>query len=310
MLLDLLAVTVGAALLYFGADGLVRGSASLARHWRLTPLAIGLTVVAFGTSMPELVVSVDAAITGSAAIAVGNVVGSNICNIALILGLSALLRPLAVNTRVVRVDIPLMVLTTLVTVVMLVDEGIDRLEGLLLMGGLMIYTGACLRAARRAPQLQAKLEALPPPLGTVRSVAYALGGLMLLVGGARLLVSGAVSLAEAAGVSEAVIGLTIVAVGTSLPELATSLLAAVRREGDIAIGNIVGSNIFNMLGILGTASLVQPLVQSGMSGLDLGVMITLAIVLLPLARSGWRVGRGEGALLFGSYVGYLALLAA
>src|SRR5690606_17539222 len=161
----------GAALLYVGADGLVRGSANLARRWRLTPLAIGLTVVSFGTSTPELVVSVDAAITGSAAIAVGNVVGSNICNIALILGLSAVLCPLAVNARLVRVDIPLMVLISLVIIVMLGDESIGRVEGLLLMGGLMLYTGGSLRAARRTPQVRA-VGPLPEPLGTGRSVVY------------------------------------------------------------------------------------------------------------------------------------------
>jgi cation:H+ antiporter len=307
MLLDTLLVAAGILLLYFGAEGLVRGSASLAQHWKLTPLAIGLTVVAFGTSMPELVVSVDAALSGSPAIAVGNVVGSNIANIALILGLSAVLCPLAVNARIVRVDVPLMVLITLVVIVMLLDRGVGRLEGGLLAVGLLAYTVLSLRAARRHALL-APVEPLPGALPTAPSVLLALGGLALLAVGARLLVSGAVSLAADLGISEAVIGLTVVAVGTSLPELATSVMAAARREGDIAIGNIVGSNIFNLLGILGTAALVTPLDETAMTAIDLGVLIALAVLLLPLARSGWRLSRAEGGLLFVCYAGYMVHL--
>jgi cation:H+ antiporter len=308
MLLDLLLVTTGIALLYFGAEGLVRGSVSLARHWKLTPLVIGLTVVAFGTSMPELVVSVDAALSGSAAIAVGNVVGSNIANIALILGLSALLCPLAVNARIVRIDVPLMVLITLLVIVMLMDRSVGRLEGGLLAVGLLTYTAMSLRAARRHIGLT-PAEPLPGSLPTAQSLLFAAAGLVLLGIGARLLVSGAVSLAADRGISEAVIGLTVVAIGTSLPELATSLLAAARRQGDIAVGNIVGSNIFNLLGILGTAALVRPLDEIAMTAIDLGVLIALAVLLLPVARSGWRVSRAEGGLLFACYAGYMLHLA-
>jgi cation:H+ antiporter len=308
MLLDLLLVTTGIALLYFGAEGLVRGSVSLARHWKLTPLVIGLTVVAFGTSMPELVVSVDAALSGSAAIAVGNVVGSNIANIALILGLSALLCPLAVNARIVRIDVPLMVLITLLVIVMLMDRSVGRLEGGLLAVGLLTYTAMSLRAARRHIGLT-PAEPLPGSLPTAQSLLFAAAGLVLLGIGARLLVSGAVSLAADRGISEAVIGLTVVAIGTSLPELATSILAALRRQGDIAVGNIVGSNIFNLLGILGTAALVRPLDEIAMTAIDLGVLIALAVLLLPVARSGWRVSRAEGGLLFACYAGYMLHLA-
>jgi cation:H+ antiporter len=304
VLLDLLLVAAGVVLLYFGAEGLVMGSASLARHWKLTPLAIGLTVVAFGTSMPELVVSVDAALAGTPAIAAGNVVGSNIANIALILGLSAILAPLAVSARLLRVDIPLMALVTAAVIVMLLDQALGRLEGTLLVAGLVLYTAASLRAARR--QCEAfPIDPLPQRLTTRRSVLFVAAGLALLVAGARFLVGGAVSLAADLGISEAVIGLTIVAVGTSLPELATSLLAAFRREGDIAVGNIVGSNLFNILGILGTAALVRPLTGTAMTAVDLGVMAALALLLLPLARSGWRLNRIEGGLLFACYAGYV-----
>jgi cation:H+ antiporter len=307
MLFDVIAVAAGVVLLYFGAEGLVRGSANLARQWKLTPLVIGLTVVAFGTSMPELVVSVDAVLEGAPAIAAGNVVGSNIANIALILGLSAMLSPLTVNPRFVRVDMPLMALITLVVIVMLLDQRLGRLEGALLAGGLLLYTASSLRAARRQTAA-APAESLPQAMSAPRSVAFVAAGLALLVAGARLLVSGAVSLATDLGISEAVIGLTIVAVGTSLPELATSILAAARREGDIAVGNIVGSNIFNLLGILGTASLVRPLHETAMTAIDLGVMMALAVVLLPLARTGWRLSRVEGGLLVACYVGYVMYL--
>jgi cation:H+ antiporter len=311
MSLPIVSLLAGIALLYLGAEGLVRGSTSLARGLKLTPLVIGLTVVAFGTSMPELVVTVRAALTGAAAIAAGNVVGSNIANIALILGLSAMLCPLAVNVRIIRMDLPLMGLVSVIMAVMLLDQRLGRLEGGLLATGLIVYTALSLRCARRetaatrqicedATQLQC--------LSTPRSVAMVAGGLGLLVLGARLLVTGAVAIAETSGLSEAVIGLTIVAVGTSLPELATSVLAAVRRQGDIAVGNIVGSNIFNVLGILGTASLVSPLDDTSMSAVDLGVMIALALLLLPLARSGWRLTRWEGGLLLVTYVAYLTHL--
>ncbi|MFW6093787.1 MAG: calcium/sodium antiporter [Pseudomonadota bacterium] len=308
MLLDIISVAAGMVLLYFGAEGLVRGSVSLARHFKLTPLAIGLTVVAFGTSMPELVVSVGGALSGAAAIAAGNVVGSNVANIALILGLSALLHPLTVNARVVRVEVPVMVSVTLAGIVLLRDQMLGRVEGALLITGLLVYTVWILRAARRQTAGTVHAEVLPSEMGTQRSLAFVIGGLTLLVAGARLLVSGGVSLAEALGVSEAVIGLTIVAVGTSLPELATSVLAAARREGDIAVGNIVGSNIFNLLGILGAASLARPLDGTGMSAVDLGVMLALGLLLLPLARTGWRLGRVEGGLLFAGYAGYLVYL--
>lgn len=308
MLQDLAAVAAGVVVLYAGAEGLVRGSVSLALRLRITPLAVGLTVVAFGTSMPEMVVSVGAALSGAAAIAAGNVVGSNIANVALILGISAILCTLAVHTRIVRIDLPLMVLTSLVLAAMMLDGNIGRLEGALLAAGLAVYTVLSLRAARRETAAAPLPVSLPTAMALSTSLALLAGGLVLLVIGARMLVSGAVGIAETSGVSEAVIGLTVVAVGTSLPELATSVLAAFKREGDLAVGNIVGSNIFNILGILGVAALARPLQNTGMSAVDLGVMIALAILLLPLARSGWRLSRWEGGVLFTIYVAYVVHL--
>jgi cation:H+ antiporter len=261
-------IAIGCVVLYLGAEALVRGAASSARRWGVEPLVIGLTVVAFGTSMPELAVSMQAALDGAGPIAVGNVVGSNIANIALILGLSALIRPLAVHAKVIKIDIPILAATSLVLVWMLADDRLNRL----------------------------------------RDVVFVLAGLGLLVLGARLLVGGAVTVAQGLGMSDAVIGLTIVAVGTSLPELATSVVAAVKGEGDIAVGNVVGSNLFNILGILGLASLARPLDPCGMTSVDLWMMVGLAVLLFPVMRSGMRVSRVEGAGLLLAYAGYLVYL--
>lgn len=310
MLLDIIFLLGGIVLLYFGAEGLVGGSVSLAQRLKLTPLVIGLTVVALGTSMPELVVSVGAALSGSAPIAAGNVVGSNIANIALILGASAIICPLAVHLRIVRLDLPLLVIVSFGMAVIIYDQTVGRLEGAILVAGLIGYTWFSLRAARKETAANDVFAEIIPK--TMRSIPASLGlvvgGLLLLVIGARLLVTGAVAIAQSFGLSEAVIGLTIVAAGTSLPELATSLIAALKKEADIAVGNIVGSNMFNILGILGIASLVRPLENTGMSTLDLGLMIALAIVLLPLARTGWRINRWEGAFFLVTYLAYVGYL--
>jgi cation:H+ antiporter len=308
-------VLAGIVVLYFGAEGLVRGSASLAARLGLTPLVIGLTVVAFGTSMPELVVSIGAALEGAGPIAVGNAVGSNIANIALILGLAALIRPLRVQAQVVRVDVPILLAASLVLVGLLRNDAIGRIEGGLLLAGLVGYTVATLRHARRERAADGAAvgvelaEGVPPPRRSAAlDTALGLGGLALLVLGARLLVSGAVAIAEGFGLAPAVIGLTIVAVGTSLPELATSVVGALRGEGDIAVGNVVGSNIFNILGILGATALVRPLDEAGMGVVDLAVMLGLTLALVPVMRSGFRISRLEGGALLAAYVAYTSYL--
>lgn len=302
----------GIVLLYFGAEALVRGSVAVATRLGLTPLVIGLTVVAFGTSMPEMVVSVGATLDDLAPIAVGNVVGSNIGNIALILGLCAVIRPLAVHAQVVRLDIPIMIGTSLLLVVMLLDDRIGRFEGALLVTGLFAYTVMSLRIARRegaAVQGEFAEGAPAAPQSIGLSVGLIAAGLALLVLGARFLVTGGTDLARSVGVSDAVIGLTIVAIGTSLPELATSLIATLKGEGDIAIGNVVGSSIFNILGILGVAALIRPLAGTEMRILDLAVMTGVAVLLLPLARSGFALSRAEGVLFLVGYGIYIALTA-
>ncbi len=311
MILSLLSIALGLALLYVGAEGLVRGSAALALRLGLTPLVVGLTVVAFGTSSPELVVSLQAALSDNGAIAIGNVVGSNICNVALILGLSALIRPLKVHTQLLRFDVPLMVVASVLLALLLLDGALGRLEGALLTTGIVSYTGYLLWKARTMNSgLQEEFaEALPARQGALwRHVAFVVGGLGLLVVGANLLVKGAVAVAETLGLSKAFIGLTIVALGTSLPEMATSLVAAVRREGDIAVGNIVGSNVFNILAILGLSSLAHPLQTQGVAMTDLVVMTAFAVLMLPLMRSGFQLVRWEGALLLALYVGYVGWL--
>ncbi len=307
-----LALILGLVILYFGAQALVKGGASLALRLGLTPLVIGLTVMAFGTSSPEMVVSVQAATTGNGAISIGNVVGSNICNIALILGLCALITPLTASAQVIRREVPIMIGVSVVTLLMLIDGHLARWEGALLLVGLVTYTVLTVKQARAETATEAakefadELGTKPAPLGV--SVALVIGGLGALIAGSHFFVQGAVRLAESWGMSQVAIGLTIVAVGTSLPELATSVVAVFRKESDVAIGNVVGSNIFNVLGILGIAALVKPIDAPGLEWGDLGVMLVIAVALLPLAKSDGHVNRWEGAGLLAVYVGYTAWL--
>ena len=300
-----LSIAAGIALLYVGAEALVRGGASLAVRVGLSPLAVGLTVVSLGTSAPELVVSVDAALEGRGEVAVGNVLGSNVANIGLILGLAAVLTPVAVSRQVLRFDLPLLLAVSAGVVGVLWDGRVGRAEGAVLTAGLCGYVGWTVFDSRRkhvAPDL-------PPPTGSVLlDAALVIAGLGLLMGGAHFLVDGAVTVATAAGVSDAVIGLTVVAFGTSLPELAASGVAAFRGEGDLAVGNVIGSNMFNSLGILGVAALVVPLDAPDVALADLAVMFGATALLVPLMLTGRRVGRVEGAILCAGYAGYVAWL--
>lgn len=313
MLEPVLLICGGIALLYGGAESLVRGSVALAFRLGLTPLVIGLTVVAFGTSMPELVVSLEASFEGSGSIAVGNVIGSNIGNVALILGLSVLITPTSVRAQVVRFEVPLVILASILVSGLLWDGDIGRASGGLLVLLLIAYLGYSIRKAREeSPSVEDEFEeGLPAAPGKLwLDLLLVFVGLGLLVAGARMMVSGAVTIAEEYGVSQAVIGLTIVAIGTSLPELATSAVAAFKGEGDIAVGNVVGSNLFNILGILGLATLVRPMSDAHVGLVSFVVMVVLALALLPLMRSGRRLSRTEGGLLLTSYAVYMVYLAA
>ena len=305
-------ILLGLVLLCAGAEGLVRGSASLALRAGVTPLVVGLTVVAFGTSSPEMVVSTKAAYLGQGSIALGNVVGSNIFNIAVILGLSALVRPVKVNIQLIRFDMPVMIGVSLLAFGLLRDGQLTRPEGALLFAGVAVYTITVVRMARRQHTEAVDREFADGTPKANRSVlldvTYVLGGLALLIFGARFFVLGAVDLARWLGVSEAVIGLTIVAAGTSMPELATSMVAAFRKQEDIAIGNIVGSNIFNILAILGVSGLIHPFAAEGVKPTDFAFMIGTSIILLPLMRWGLRLNRYEGLLFLALYGAYLAVL--
>ncbi|MBK9387549.1 MAG: calcium/sodium antiporter [Planctomycetes bacterium] len=316
-LLTLVQLLAGFALLTVGGDALVRGSSSIAARFGISPLVVGLTLVALGTSAPEIATSVAAALSGRGDIALGNVVGSNLFNILFILGGTALITPLAVQQKLIVIDVPLMAAVSLVAWFLAQDGTIDRAEGLFLCAGLVAYLILCVATAKREPravqQQYAAEYAAPvarqPPLA--RELLLIAAGLAVLVLGSRWLVDGASALAAALGASELVIGLTIVAAGTSLPEVATSVIAALKGERDIAVGNVIGSNLFNLLGVLGIASVVAPSgvpVAPAALHFDLPVMVFSAIVCVPICYIGSRVSRGEGALLLGMYVAYLAVL--
>lgn len=314
--LTLVLFVLGLVLLTFGADILVRGASTLAGSFGISPLIIGLTVVAFGTSAPELAVSINAAWVGQADIAIGNVVGSNICNVLLILGLSALAAPLVVQRQLIRLDVPVMIGASLFLSALALDGRLSRLDGLLLTAGLIGYVAFLLYLARqdraRAAAVMAEVEiSEDDKQHPLRSLGYIVAGLVMLVLGSDWLVNGAVMLARSFGLSELVIGLTIVSVGTSLPELATSVMASLKGERDIAIGNVVGSNIFNILSVLGISSLISPSglnVAEAALRFDIPVMVILSVLTLPLLYIGFQISRARGALLLAWYVAYVCYL--
>lgn len=309
---------IGLAALVLGAELLVRGASRLALAFGISPLVVGLTVVAFGTSAPEMAVSVGSALEGRVDIALGNVVGSNIFNILVILGLSALLVPLVVHQQVIRQEVPVMIAASLLLWGMAADGGVARWEGLLLVGLLAAYTVYLIRQSRReTAAVRAEYEEALDGSGAgwrghwLTQLALILAGLALLVLGANWLVDAAVGFARLLGVSELVIGLTIVAAGTSLPEVATSVLAALRGERDIAVGNAVGSNIFNILSVLGVTAAVAPVelqVSAAALAFDLPVMVAVAVACLPVFFVGNLIARWEGALFLVLYVAYTVYL--
>jgi cation:H+ antiporter len=311
MAMDLMLLAVGLVLLTAGAESLVRGASGIAARLGIPPLIVGLTVVAFGTSAPELAVSVAAAWAGQADVALGNVIGSNIFNVLFILGLSALIVPLAISSQLIRVDVPLMIGASILTLVFALDGHIGRLDGAVLFTGLLFYIGFQIRQGMRERRNNTNGGGEDPSPGPPGrwwlDPLLVLGGLLVLVLGSRLLVTSAVTIAQALGVSELVIGLTIVAAGTSLPEVATSVIASLRGERDIAVGNVVGSNVFNLLGVLGLASLVSPAgigVADQALQFDLPVMLAVAVACLPIFVTGQEIARWEGGLFFAYYIAY------
>jgi cation:H+ antiporter len=309
----------GLVLLVAGAEVLVRGAAKLAAQFGISPLVIGLTVVAFGTSAPETAVSVQAALNGSGDIAIGNVLGSNIANVLLILGMTALVAPLVVSRQLIRLDVPIMIGASLVTFGLAWDGELSRIDGALLFTAVVIYTLFLIIGSRREKAAEVDdefakefgLDEPAKPHAGLINAGLVIAGLVLLVVGSNFLVEGAVALARALGLSELVIGLTVIAIGTSLPELATSIMAAFRGERDIAVGNIVGSNLFNLLCVLGLASLVSPQaisVSPNALAFDFPVMIAVAVACLPIFFAGYSINRWEGALFVAYYVAYTLYL--
>ncbi len=308
---------VGLAALGLGAELLVRGASRLSLSFGISPLVVGLTVVAFGTSAPEMAVSVGAAFTGKVDVAIGNVVGSNIFNILVILGVSALIVPLAVHVQVIRQEVPVMIAATLAFIVLAIDGELAFVEAALLFAALIAYVSFLVVQSRREGKTAADefADEMPPPATwdshwTVQ-VLLVIAGLALLVVGADWLVDAAVGFARALGVSDLVIGLTIVAAGTSLPEVAASLTAALRGERDIAVGNVVGSNVFNLLGCLGLAGIAAPAglpVAPELLRVDLWVMLAATLACLPVFLYRHEIRRWQGGLFCAAYVGYAAFL--
>lgn len=318
MIIDWLLVIGGLLLLVAGGEGLVRGASGIALLARVTPAVVGLTIVAAGTSMPELVVSVQAAMGGNPGLSMGNVVGSNCFNIGMIIGLTALILPLRIQGNTVRLEWPVMMLAAFQLHLLARDSTVDRLEGGFLLVALVVFFAYATWLGRKNATAEeqhefegvatASLGRTGAPAMAFNVLAVVIGG-GLLAGGSTLLVKGAVGLASGMGVSDAIIGLTIVAAGTSTPELVTSLVAARRGNDVIAVTNIVGSNIFNVLGIVGTSALILPLsVPAELLARDHWVMLGFSVLLFPLMYTGMRVRRAEGAVLLAAYVAYAVVL--
>lgn len=321
MILDILFVLIGLTVLILGAEGLVRGASSLARRLHISPLVIGLTIVSFGTSAPELTVNILSAVNGSSDLAVGNVVGSNIANILLILGITAIIVPLKVKAATVWKEIPLALLGAVLLFIMINDRLLDgtvtdaltRTDGIALLSLMVVFMYYVFGMAKHDRTAQKELKSVGgevhkfSPL--ISSGMVILGLLGLTVGG-RLLVVGATGIAEAAGLSEALIGLTIVAVGTSLPELATSIIAALKKQADIAVGNIVGSNIFNVFFVLGTTSTILPLRPDSAVNIDMLITVgaTLLLFLFMFIGGKHLLSRWQGGIFVASYVAYIVFI--
>ena len=309
MLNHLLLILGSVPLLVFGAEGLVRGARNLAQRLGISALVIGLTVVALGTNAPELVVNARAAASGHAVVGLGNVVGANISNVLLILGVAALVRPLRVRPQLLRREVPLLIGVTLLLVGLLWDRTLSRADGGVLVAGAALYLFVELGMARRREPLPTTgPEAAFVPHSAGAAALWIGGGLVALLVGAWFLLGSSVVVATHLGMSQVAIGLTVVALGTSLPELATSVVAARHGYHDVALGNAIGSSILNILLILGVTALIQPIEIEALRPLDMGVLVGSAVILVPILRSGRLISRWEGALLVAAYVGYLISL--
>ncbi|MFQ5356071.1 MAG: calcium/sodium antiporter [Mariprofundaceae bacterium] len=311
MTLSILAVITGLIVLIWGADRFVIGAAAISRNLGISPMIIGLTVVGFGTSAPEMLVSGTAAWSGNPGLSIGNALGSNIANIGLILGITALVAPLTVQSETLRRELPIMLLAILVTCGLLLDGDISRIDGMVLLAGLLalLFGVVILGKRSRKDSLETDFDAeIPTRMPMSHAIFWLILGLICLLGSSRLLVWGAVNIAQAMGTSDLIIGLTIVAIGTSLPELAASVMSALKKEHDLAIGNIIGSNMFNLLGVLSLPGLIRPGVFASEVLLrDFPIMAALSLLLFAAAYS-WkgpgRINRLEGAALLSCFIAY------
>lgn len=313
---SLFLIIAGFILLLGGGEALVRGSVAVATKLGVSKLVIGLTLVGFGTSAPELVTSIEAALSGASGIAIGNVVGSNIANILLIIGISAIILPMFCPREAISRDGTVMIIATALLVLACFMGEISHIMGLIFLLGLISYLAMTFHIERRQKDMAGEMlehesEAMPSPIKSIPlNLLIAVGGMGVLVLGANLLVQGATDLAKGLGVSDTVIGLTVVAVGTSLPELATSIMAAMKRQSDVAIGNVIGSNIFNILGILGITALLKPIpVPEQILQFDLWVAVAASAALMLFAYTGRHITRIEGGILLGAYAAYIATVA-
>lgn len=315
LVMSILAIIGGFVLLVWGADRFVHGAAATARNLGVSPLVIGLTIVGFGTSAPEILVSVMAAINGNPGLAVGNAIGSNITNIGLVIGFTALLTPLMMSSSILRREFPLMLMVMLIALLLMLDLYLGRIDGMILMLGLGLLLFWLIRLGlhrQRSEPMIAEYEQEIPKISLGRALLWTLVGLIVLLASSRILVIGAVNIAEMYGVSDLVIGLTIVAIGTSLPELAASVVSALKKEHDIAIGNVVGSNMFNLLAVLGIPGLISPLtLENLVLTRDVAFMIGLTIALFVFAYGFNKAGalnRLQGGILLTIYAAYMVVL--
>lgn len=308
LIFNVLLVGTGLVMLYFGAEWLVRGSIAISNKLGISQLVIGLTVVAFGTSTPELAVSVISAMQGLSDVALGNVVGSNIVNIGAILGISALISPIVVSKSTIRKEVPIMIGVSLLLLGIILDGKIDFIDGILFVIGIIVFTVYSYRSSKKDTDTQVIPAQILQKNIFPKSIIFIIIGLLLLTGGSFLTVDNAVSIGASFGISELFMGLTIVAIGTSLPELITSVVAARKGHGDLSVGNILGSNIFNILAILGISSLISGITVSDQVLVDIGIMLAFSLVLIPIMRSGFIISRKEGMLLIAGYIGYVIFL--
>lgn len=314
ILLSIAAIVVGLGLLVWGAERFVYGASAIAKNFGVSPLIIGLTIVGIGTSAPEILISVIAAFQGNPSLAVGNALGSNITNIALVLGITAIVVPLTVKSETLRREYPLMFIIMLVALLLVIDNHLGRLDGFILVSGVFAMIFWMIRQAKKqnSDPLEAEFEQEIPEISSQKAFFWFAIGFVLLLVSSRGLVWGSVNIAKAAGISDLVIGLTIVAIGTSLPELAASIVSALKKEYDIAIGNVIGSNMFNMLVVFGIPGLISPhAIDGAILERDFPFMIGLSIVLFIMAygfKGDGRINRFEGVLLLGGYTTYMVVL--